>query len=256
MQDQQLSYDCNDRLVFIITHKYFRQYENYLKYYIDNITKFYPNALIIVVDNNSPYKDENFSRIEKRDNIILLDNNIECKFEYGGYQVGIKYLLDNNLLTNFDYIICAQDTFVLKNRYDFNNLKRDNVLACPLNSFHQDQHYAPEREAMLNHLGINNNMDKVTFCWCNSFIVATSKAEYLYNRFLTRMVLTASVHREYTERYFARVLWELNDYRNYDIDGDIMNLPYDCHSVDIPNATVTTYFAKRAQQKNEHTSNI
>ena len=40
-------------LCFIICHRHVKGYESYLKYYIDNITSFYRNAKVIIVDNNS-----------------------------------------------------------------------------------------------------------------------------------------------------------------------------------------------------------
>src|SRR3972149_7218479 len=105
----------NYKLVFIIAHKYFRGYESYLKLYITNIQNFYNDALILVVDNNSNFKDDIFNNIKSNINIIFLDNDIECKFELGAYQIGLKYLITNNLIDKYDYIVCTQDNFILKN---------------------------------------------------------------------------------------------------------------------------------------------
>ena len=108
------------RPVFIIAHKYFRGYPSYLRYYIDNILNFYKNSLILVVDNNSEFKEDIFSTIETRDNIVFLNNNIDCKFELGAYNVGFKYLIERNKLSEFDYVFCTQDNYIIKKKYDIN----------------------------------------------------------------------------------------------------------------------------------------
>ena len=72
-----------NKVIFIIAHKYFRGYESYIEYYINNIKKFYEKSLIIVVDNNSNYKDDIFDKLKIYDNVVLLDNDIKCKFEIG-----------------------------------------------------------------------------------------------------------------------------------------------------------------------------
>ena len=117
---------------FVIAHRYVRGYISYIEHYIDNITKFYENALIIVVDNNSPYKDDVLDKFKNKNNIILLDNNIEHKFEQGAYLVGVNYILENNLLNKYDYYVFTQDTYILKNKYNFDILIDNDVFACPI----------------------------------------------------------------------------------------------------------------------------
>ena len=114
---------------FVIAHRYVRGYISYIEHYIDNITKFYENALIIVVDNNSPYKDDVLDKFKNKNNIILLDNNIEHKFEQGAYLVGVNYILENNLLNKYDYYVFTQDTYILKNKYNFDILIDNDVFA-------------------------------------------------------------------------------------------------------------------------------
>ena len=246
--------DINNKIVFIIAHKYIRGHATYLKYYTDNIKKYYPQALTIVVDNNSNHIDEIFQTLEQSDQLVLLTNSIDCKFEIGAYRVGMRYLIDNNILDNYKYIVCTQDTFVLKNKYDFNILNNQNTTACTNNSYYQDGLYQHLSNAILAQLGLDNNLDKITFCWCNSFIVATIKV-YQLLEYLEQLTIQRSWEREASERYLARILWELNNYTNVDIDGNISNLDryYNCHTVDIINSTTLTYFVKRAHQRTENT---
>lgn len=241
----------NNSPIFIISHKYFRGYESYLKYYVGNIRLFYPGSRIIIVDNNSLHAEDIFSTIEKDDNIMFLTNDIECKFELGAYQVGIRYLLEQNWF--YEYVVMVQDTFVLKNKFDFNQLSTNNVKACTINSFYQDGVEAHTCMEVLTNLGLYDNLDKVTFCWCSSFIVRKEKIQQLYE-YLKKIVITVRSQSCASERYLARILWELNDHKNYDIDGDRRDLhtKYDCHSVNMYD-NVNSFFVKRAQQKNETT---
>ena len=244
----------NYRVAFIIAHKFFRGYQSYLKHYIENILSFYNNPLIIVVDNNSNYKEDVFSTLPTSDNIVLLDNDIDCKFELGAYQVGIRYIRDNDLVNEFNYYVCTQDNFIIKNKYDFNILTKGHHTACPINSWKNDYELSSIYNPILNNLGLNNNMDKITFCWCSSFIVSSVKLNQLYD-YLRKIVITVRTESCASERYLARILWELNDYKNTDVDGDIDALKtnhYYCWTVD-PMETTTSYFVKSVQQKNETT---
>jgi hypothetical protein len=251
--------------IFIIAHKYYRGYESYVEYYINNIKKFYEEALVIIVDNNSTYVEDIFSNLRKYDNVILLENNIDCKFEIGAYRVGLKYVIDNNLLNEYSYVVLTQDTFILKNKLDFNLLNEQNITAAPINSFTMDDIFKDIRDEILIKLGLFNNLDKITFCWCCSFIVSTTKIEQLLNYFKD-IIITTRDESGAAERYLARILWELNDYKNNDIDGDMAALKYswngkinpspkyDCHNVNIYDEKITTYFVKKTQQKTERTN--
>ena len=250
--------------VFIIAHKYFRGYESYVEYYINNIKKYYEQALIIIVDNNSTHVEDIFNNLQKYENVVLLNNDIECKFEIGAYQLGLKYLIDNDLIKNYPYVVLTQDTFILKNKVDFNQFFNDNIKACTINTYFQDgmlQHISNE---VLSNLGLLSDLDKVTFCWCCSFIISNENVIKLHDYF-KKIVITNREQSCAAERYLARILWELNDYKNNDIDGDIRYLgetwngnrnpdpKYDCHSVNPYDENIKTFFVKRAQQKTEKT---
>lgn len=248
------------KLTFIIAMKYYRGYESYLEYYINNINKFYSNSRVIVVDNNSTHSNDIFDKLIGRDNVILLNNDIECKFELGAYQVGIKYLVDNNLLDSAYYVF-TQDNFILKNRYDFNILKNGGIDACTINSFRYDYYKDQIVNQVLSTLGLNNNLDRVTFCWCNSFIVSSEKLLDLYG-YLQKIKITVRGESEASERYMARILWELNGHRNFDIDGIIQQelyehaspAKYDCGKINPFDEISDVHFIKKVQQKNETTT--
>jgi hypothetical protein len=241
--------------LFIIAHKYMRGYESYIEYYIQNIKNFYNDALIIVVDNNSTDKNDIFDKLKKYSNVILLENNIESKFEIGAYTVGLKYIIENDLSNKYSYIFLTQDNYVIKNKVDLNKLLEKNVLSCPLlglenNSVHYNniigEVYLYEND--LTPLGLYDNMDKISFCWCSCFLIHNSKINQLHS-YLSKIKIQNRTESCRGERYLGRIIYELNEHQqNYSIDGDIYSIRYDCHSVNIIDNS-DYHFVKRSQAK-------
>jgi hypothetical protein len=243
------------KICFIIAHKYFRGYESYLDYYVEQILNYYHNSLIIIVDNNSNYKEDIFKTLPNNKNIILLDNNILCKFEIGAYQVGLNYLMENDLINEYDYYVFSQDNFILKNKYDFNLLNKNKTKACPINSWTNDWEKMDVCEPVLKNLNLFNMFNESKLCWCNSFIVTKERIEKLHI-FLKKIVIINRHQSEGSERYLGRILLELNDgIPTIDIDGDITLLKnkYDCWNVN-PKNDINSFFVKIVQQKNEKTT--
>ena len=148
-----------DKVVFIIAHKYFRGYTSYLKYYIDNILNFYEKSLILVVDNNSEFKEDILSTIEVKDNIVFLNNEIDCKFELGAYKVGFNYLIETNKLSEFDYVFCTQDNYIIKKKYKFNILKNNNNKAASIINLQNDYQKNDVALPILKKLGMTNKLE-------------------------------------------------------------------------------------------------
>ena len=245
-----------NRLIFIIAHKYIRGYISYTEYYINNINRFYENSLIIVVDNNSIDRDDIFENLKKYDNVVLLDNNIDSKFEIGAYTVGMKYLIENGY-DNYEYIVMTQDNFILKNRFDFNELHKRNVTACPLvglepnNTFTGVQFdFIEYYSILLESLNLKGRLDEISFCWCVSFVISTTKMKELFDYF-KQIVVTERWQCCASERYIPRILLELNEGENYSLDCNLEEVTsrYDCHSVDLF-SDIPSFFAKRVQGKN------
>ena len=254
-------------ICFLISCKYNRNYITYIKYYVDNIIKFYTNYLIIIIDNNSVYINElidlfNFLNYK---NIVIITNNIECKFEIGAYKMGIMYLFKNNLINNYNYYVFTQDNFVLKNKYDFNILKNNNIFASAFNYLNIYPPYEEENPGlisitrdMLNKLNINDSYKIDKLCWCNSFVLHNSKIINFYN-IVKDIIIEVRTFSVATEFYLPKILLILNNNKLFTIDGFAewrnnihQNIKYDIHSKYI-NIDSFSYFEKKFQGKTEET---
>jgi hypothetical protein len=248
----------DSKLVFIIAHKYYRGYNSFLHRYISNIISFYKDALIIIVDNNSEFKNDIFSTIELNSNIILLDNNTDCKFEIGAYKVGIQYLLTNNLIEKYDYVVMTQDTFFLNRKYDFNNLVRGKIEAASIIGLNNDCEKKDVLIPVLQSINLYSEVEKAYLCWCNSLILSKNKIKDFFN-YIKDIVITRRYESEASERYLGKILFELNNGINYAIDGNdenynIEGVSYNC--LTLPNYdNINKFFIKVCQQKNEGTVN-
>ena len=159
------------KILFIIAHKYFREYESYLEYYINNIQSFYGNdASILIVDNNSQHKDIQ-EKISKYKNVEMIINTSDSFYELGAYRFGITYM--NEKINEFEYIIFSQDSFVIKNKYDFNNLISNDVKACTIVSNYENINtfFPYEIRNILEPINMFNKLNEISFVWCVSFIL-------------------------------------------------------------------------------------
>lgn len=248
----------NYKLIFVISHKYYRSYPSYIKYYVDNIRNFYSNYFIIIVDNNSKYICDIIDLFKDYNNLIILNNDSECKFEIGAYKVGINYMINNNLIENYNYCIFTQDNFILKNKYDFNNLTLNNTTACALNTFNKgkEEYSNPITRDILTKINLQDRIDELTLCWCSSFVLHKSKIIDFLN--ITKdIIITIRAHSCCSERYLSGIMYYLNNYVMTSIDGDIDSLDilkYNCWTVDLINDTIPERcFVKKVQQKTENT---
>ena len=249
--------EYNPKLCFIIAHKYYRNYESYIQYYVDNIQKFYTNSFIIIVDNNSKHIDDIKNKLANYSNLVILSNDTPCKFEIGAYNVGINYLKDNNLIDKYDFCIFSQDTYVLKNKYNFNKLYIDKtnalafhaVMFIDINQFQLPYFYSPSSMSILKKINLSDKIQSLKLCWCNSFILHSSKIIEFLDITKDTIVLNRP-DSECSERYLSGILYYLNNYSLADLCPVI---DYDFRTIDIINSNTPNWFLKRFQQKNERT---
>jgi hypothetical protein len=100
---------------------------------------------------------------------------------------------------------------VLKKKYDFNILKENNINACTIYRHHQDGIEFEKYKNVLESINLFNRLDEITFCWCSSFILNKENINLFYN-ITQNIILTIRKDSEASERYLARILYELNNY--------------------------------------------
>lgn len=205
----------------MIVTKYYRNYRSYIELYINNIQKLYQDdADILLVDNNSKYIDDINLLILKYNNVSLINNISNSKYEIGAYRYGIQYLDDK--IKKYDYIIFTQDTFIINNKYDFNILKLNDTLACTIVSDikrpEERWTYHHKGQTILNSANLNNNIDKISFCFSNSFILHNNVIND-FMKYTNSFILNSKDDSGLSEDFLARVLYELNNHKNFDIDG-------------------------------------
>lgn len=249
-------------ICFIISHRYYRTYPSYIQYYVDNIQKYYENALTIIVDNNSSHLDDIREKLADYKNVIILVNDTECKFELGAYNEGIRYLINHNIYNDYSYVVFSQDTFVLKNKFDFREFTQKKTTAGVFigSECGQDFEYGLNLHPTTQYFWNKLEMDKYYpflnkgFCWCCSFFLHSSKIGEFLN--LTQhIVIKVRNDSCALERYLWMIMYRLNNNKLENIDGllEHIHLKYDCHRVNIINDSVSCYFVKHTQQKTETT---
>jgi hypothetical protein len=247
------------RVVFIIAHKYYRTFQSFIKYYVDNIQKFYGDrAYIIIVDNQSKYIQDIIDIFQNYERVTILLNTLPCKFEQGAYNVGINFILENNLFHLFDYYVFTQDTFILKNKFDFHLLEEKNTVACSINLYKMpviDYLEQPYVMDYLEKLEMVDSIGNFDICFCNSFVLHKS----MIHRFLLLtkdFVITEKKQQEATERYLGAILFHLNNEVMESIDGyanDYNVLGYHPHKWNPMERETYRNFMKHTQFKGEHT---
>lgn len=207
------------------------------------------------------------NKFDGYNNVIILQNKSNCLFEIGAYKYGIEYMETCELLDKYCFFVFTQDNFILKNKYDFDILLKNNIFACTINEHSKVSNgkcgffYSKDVQDMLTKVNNTENSQKiicvedVTFCWCISFVLHKSVVLQFYE-YIKDIVVTDRLESEYGERYMAIILYKLNNYKNFSIDGDantIDLLGYDYMNVDPLNNNIKNFFVKKCQQKNEKT---
>ena len=106
---------------------------------------------------------------------------------------------------------------------------------------------------IVNILGLTEVIDKLSFCFANSFVLNKSKVVDFLN--ITKHIkIQFKVQSEFSERYLAPILYVLNNYTNYSIEnikfGDPGNSDYVSKNKDHKH---DYYFTKFVTNKNELT---
>jgi hypothetical protein len=248
------------KLCFIVACKVYKQYKSYISFYVKKIKEYYPNAMIILVDNNSPYS-EYFEQFTSMENVVVIENTSIYKFEIGAYKFATEYIKENNLL--YDFYVCTQDTFVLVNKYDFNNLKENHITAASLSHFVFERSFGLHKN-ILQKLNLYDPSETFLCCWCSSWVV-THENLLKINNILKNINSGSRYNSEECERYMGKILKMLNNNKCYSIEESLeagydcktgVNSLYNVFTIDPTSdyaKELKAYFIKSAQQKNEMT---
>jgi hypothetical protein len=242
-------------LCFIIACKIYNNYKCYLPFYVSKIKEYYPNALTILVDNNSK-NPEIFKTLKNQENVIVIENTSDSKFEVGAYKIATEYIKINNL--KYNYYICTQDTFILVNKYDFNILKNNNINCAAISHFNWKEvgnNIINNHFKVLTYLNLYDPNEIFMGCWAASWVCNHSSLIIIYN-LLKDIKPIIRQDSEQTERYMGKILKMLNNGINFSIENSIMGENYDIYNIEPileKKIIVNNYFVKHSQGKTENT---
>lgn len=227
------------KICFVIALKYYKDKHTSIHEYVINILNFYESSSvsILMVDNNSEDIEYIKETFKNNNNITIITNTSESKYELGAYNFGIKYILENNLNDNYDYFIFTQDSFIIHKKYDFNNLILNDIYACPLVGSDQGffsgdlyncigYHVGDKDQNLIKdtiiQLGLRDVIPELTFCLANSFVLKNNKLNEFFS--LTNHIkIENKVQSESSERFLAGVLYLLNNRKNNSIETSLVN---------------------------------
>jgi len=244
------------KICFVIALKYYRTYPVYIREYVDNIRKYYENSFIIIVDNNS----EHIGDIKfVYDNVVIITNTTDQKFELGAYNLGIRYIIDNELTDKYEYYTFTQETFMLCEKFNVDELT---VKACPLVSSKQgrftddftNMFVSGVKETLIidtiSELELSDKIPELTFCFANSFILHKSKL-YDFNKMTAHIKMLNKIHSQCCERFLAGAFYILNDGINTALEDKLVDDFY--NSIGTGNIIKLKYFTKYLHSRNETT---
>lgn len=230
-------------ICFVITLKYVRGYDSYIKIYVDNIQHFYKNSFIIIIDNNSTYINDIKIVLKNYKNLMILTNTSDSKFEVGGYSFGLKWLIENNITDKYDYYVFTQDNLILKKKYDFNKLQFFNIYACSILEHREDfeiDHPNEKRHILQQY---NISCRNTNICWGSNFVIHKNKIHDLYYKYIKNTSLKTKDDSCIFERIMGFFIKELEQ-KNFNIEGFLADRK--CYHSNFK------YFKKIHQSKNEN----
>ena len=169
--------------------------------------------------------------------------------------------MNHNLVNQYDYCVFTQDTFVLKNKYDFKFLSDQDITAATMYDQTPANEFPNEIMTILKNIHRYDYLGQYTFCCCNSFILHSSKVVQFYE-ICAPIIITDKIGSRYSEYFLARIIFELNNYKMFAIQGNAKNIldKYDCFNPNIIYQNIPdVFFVKyigQIQLKNENKEDI